>query len=109
MCAKLWTVGPQQYIATRPGSRGCNSSSARDRVLNSFKAMRAEFPRAPAAWKVKNGPDAGQRDCPTTDPITNSFARRVETATHRLALLLRSPARTSGRGRKFCPVTLSQV
>jgi hypothetical protein len=36
MWAKLWTVGPQQYIPTVVESAGRNSSTARVSVLNNF-------------------------------------------------------------------------
>src|ERR1035437_10653585 len=44
MCAKSYTVGPQQYIpAFLPaGSSGTNSCTERDSVLNSLKAISAD-------------------------------------------------------------------
>ena len=52
MCAKLWTVGPQQYIPTAAVCCGLNSSTARDNVLNSFTdILRAEDSRIPERQK----------------------------------------------------------
>ena len=47
MCAKLCTVGPQQYIPAFPpaGSSGTNSSADLVNVLKSLKAMLANVRR----------------------------------------------------------------
>src|SRR5687768_16514243 len=68
--------------------------------------MGADFLRAPAPWKGKNG-RAAAAQMPNNRPITNFFARRVETATHRLCAVIRGPALTRSRAPRVLSRTLS--
>src|SRR5689334_9437245 len=86
MCAKSYTVGPQQYMPTllAAGSSGTKSCTARDNVLKSFKAISDCRGRLKPAVRKKSG-------------FSQSQSQRATRLQHEMPLLRRQMLPVPGR------------